>query len=129
MGFANPPVVCITEMSETTTQEQAAPRAPMTVHAVTRQGALIAIHRSVKAASVDAWTRALNDPVTVKYAVQAWELGAAKPKSAWRVDSVRAAKASGDGCVALWLSELADDNRVPRQLWNSYMPLVVSDDH
>ena len=120
------------EQAPSTAQEQAAPRVPMTVHAVTRQGALIAIHRSVKAASVDAWTRALKEPATgtspVKYAVQAWELGAPKPKSAWRVDSVRAAKASGDGCVALWLSELADDNRVPRQLWNSYMPAAVSAD-
>ena len=115
-------------------------RPPLSVHAVLRDGVLVALHRSVKGASVDAWKRALLADASggERYRVEAWQVGGFGNEplrtSAWDVDAARAKK-QHKGSTAKWLEELSppasassDDDtpvgRVPRVLWNQHMPVL-----
>lgn len=101
------------------------PRAPLTVYAVlSSSGAILAVHRSVKAASVDGWTRALTDDGG--YRVEGWQVAFGTS-----VDTLRVAGWSLELTDALswrrcpgkeaWLKELSETNRVPKALWGTFM--------
>lgn len=101
------------------------PRAPLTVYAVLSSvGSILAIHRSVKAASVDAWTRALTDDGI--YRIEGWQVAFGTTVdtlkvAGWSLELADALSWKRSPGKEAWLKELSDTNRVPKALWGTFM--------
>ena len=100
-------------------------RAPLTVYAVlSGVGSILAIHRSVKAASVDAWTRALTDDGI--YRIEGWQVAFGTTVdtlkvAGWTLEIADALAWKRSPGKEAWLKELSDTNRVPKALWGTFM--------
>jgi hypothetical protein len=103
-------------------------RPPLTVYAVIgTDGSILAMHRSVKAASVDAWTRALSTlACALPYKVEGWQVAFGDTVetlrvAGWALNVSAALTWKRAPNVSAWLEELSETNRVPKALWISFM--------
>jgi hypothetical protein len=126
-------------MSDEQQQQQTTVRPPLTVHLVVESGTCVGVHRSVRAASLDAWLRCLRSRLGVPIArdsspgtrgssafrVESWEVGECRAKSSWLVEVPRSAD---EAKVRAWVEEMGETSLVPRVLWNKHMP-PVSDEN
>ena len=103
-------------------------RPPLTVYAVIgTDGSILAMHRSVKAASVDAWTRALSTLACASpYKVEGWQVAFGDTVetlrvAGWALNVSAALTWKRAPNVSAWLEELSETNRVPKALWISFM--------
>ena len=83
-----------------------------------------AIHRSVKSASVDAWTRALI--TEAPYKVEGWQVAFGDTVETLRVAgwTLNVPGALAWKCAPskdAWLNELHETKRVPKALWGTFM--------
>ena len=108
----------------------------MTVHAVVCGGAIVGMHRSIKSASVLAWTLALKSAAASSpppaFTVESWIVSSAtggtiagvgpqmQRDAGWTLN-VAGALASKGADSAAWIAALADTDRVPRILWGTFM--------
>ena len=106
-------------------QQQQQQRPPLTVYAVLDGSTILAMHRSVKAASVDAWTRALSNG-GASYKIEGWQVAFGDAVETLRVagwtldvdDALAWKRAPGK---AEWIKEISETNRVPKALWGTFM--------
>ena len=109
-----------------------APR-PLTVHVVLLDGAVAAVHRTIRLASVHAWTLALSDPVlgavAPKLRIETWSVSSGgdtlfeMASDVWELDVGTAAQAVKESPKKLeeWQRILSSEHRVPKNLWNDLM--------
>lgn len=110
---------------------RASPLRPNIVFIVLQDSSIVGVHRSIKAACVDAWIRALTSriaSVPTELVVDGWQVcsgsGTARTET-WTLDVDDACRVKGTDQASRWLSELRQTRRVPRVLWTMYMSQVA----
>jgi hypothetical protein len=103
------------------------------VHALLVGGAVAGLHRTIRSASVQAWTLALRDSQpgvpSARVRIETWgvsnaDVGFDAASDVWDLDVDGAtALLAGEGWPKrqVWMDELVQGRRVPRVLWNDHM--------
>ena len=102
------------------------------MHVVLLDGAVAAVHRTIRLASVHAWTLALSDPVlgarAPRLRIETWSVSGGDvlfelASDAWELDVATAAHEVKDAPDKLeaWKTVLSTEHRVPKILWSDLM--------